>query len=400
MTRSMVRSAADRLQCSPVLYLADQALSSGTNFLAVVLVAHHATPKEFGLFSILLVTIVVLIGFNRSVPHAIAMTLEWHDERGRSGYFFLPPLAAGGVATVALMAAYAVVARSWIALPLLLVPMLLQDAVRMHSFALDKPWAAVVSDAVWLGVEAIGLLFVSTAAGAAALWGIGGLCALLVTRPWRIRLRLQRRPIRGSAFSAAFEYATLTGLGYLTPLLAAPIITVVGIGALQGSNVIRGPIILLLQGLVVHRMSGPPITTSTCMVQAFRLSAVTVGVTLLCIPPLLFLRGVYGPLLLGATWSQVEPLVVPTLLTLAIGSVAFGPATVARKMGRFALSAKLQGALAPLFLALPLAGAAADGTKGFLYATALAYAVFAASWWIVLPKVATEPATQGNLAVT
>lgn len=400
MTRSRVRGAAGRLQSSPVLYLADQALSSGTNFLAVILVAHHATPKEFGYFSILLVTFVVLIGFNRSVPHAIAMTLDWNDERARSGYFFLPPLAAGGVATIAVMTAYAVIARSWIALPLLLVPLLLQDAVRMYSFALGKPGIAVGSDAVWLGVEALGLVFVSTAAGAAAMWGIGGLCALLVTRPWRIRLRLQRRPIRGSAFSAAVEYATLTGLGYLTPLLATPMITVVGIGALQGSNVIRGPIILLLQGLVVHRMTGPPITTSGCMVQAFRLSAVTVGVTLLCIPPLLLLRSIYGPLLLGATWSQVEPLVLPTLLTLAIGSVAFGPATVARKMGCFALSAKLQGALAPLFLALPLAGAAAAGTKGFVYATALAYAVYAASWWTVLPRVAARPAPEGNLTAT
>lgn len=380
----------ERLRGTPALHLADQVLSSGTNFVAVVMVARAATPGQFGVFSIFLIAYFVAAGFNRSVPHAIAMTMEWDDERARSSYFFLPPLVVGALGTVVLVVTFAVLDSSWIAVSLLFLPLLVQDAVRMHAFALQKPQLALFSDAVWLVVQCAGFLLVTTATGAAAVWGFGGLCALVVTRPWRIRLRLQPRPIRANVVSAGLEFATLSGLGYLTPLLASPIITVLGVGALQGANVIRGPIILLVQGLVFHRMSGPPITASTCIREARRLSGTTVGATLLCLPPLLLLRGLYGPQLLGSTWDQVEPLVLPALLTMAVGSVAFGPATVARKMGHFALSAKLQGALSPLFVALPLAGAAVDGPRGFLYATALAFAVSAATWWMVLMRVASR----------
>lgn len=391
---------AERLRATPALHLADQVVSSGTNFLAVVVVARNGTPQQFGTFSILLVTYFVAAGFNRSVPHAVAMTMDWDDDRARSGYFFLPSLAIGSVATVALVAAFAFLDGSWVAVSLFLLPLLLQDAVRMHAFAVHKPEVALLSDGVWLVVQGLGFVVASSATGAAAAWGLGGLCGLLVTRPWRIRLRLQRRPVSASVVSAALEFATLAGLGYLTPLLASPVIGVVGLAALQGANVIRGPIILLVQALLVHRMAGPPIGPATCVREALQLSGATMLVTLLCVPPLFLLRGLYGPPLLGATWPQVEPLVVPALLTLVLGGLAFGPATVVRKMGRFALSAKLQAAFAPAFVGLPLLGAAAAGTTGLLYATAAAFTLFGAVWWLVLPKLAGRAATPTDLAVT
>jgi len=390
----------DRLRRTPVLHLADQVLSSGTNFLAVVFVARNGTPQQFGIFSIFLVVYYVATGFNRSVPHAIAMTLEWDDERSRSGYFFLPALVLGLVATLALVGTYSVVDPSWMFLPVFLLPLLVQDAVRMHAFATQQPEVALVSDTVWLIVAGLGFLVASTSTGAAAAWAVGGVCALLVSRPWQIRVRAQRRPIQAKVLSATLEYATLSGLGFLTPLLATPIITLVGVGALQGSNVIRGPIILLIQGLLVHRMSGPPITPGNGMREALHLSGTTLAVTLACIPPLYLLRNVYGPRLLGATWPEVKPLVVPALCCMVIGSTAFGPATVVRKMGRFSVSAKLQGALVPVFVGLPLLGAVAAGPEGFLYATATAYAAFATAWWIVLPRLTGKPVARADLAVT
>jgi hypothetical protein len=249
-----------------------------------------------------------------------------------------------------------------------------------------------------LVAEVVGFLLVSTAPSAASVWAIGGLCGLLVSRPWLIRMRLPRRRIGASLGSAALEYVTLTGLAYATPLLAVPIITLVGVAALQGAGVIRGPITLLVQGLIVHRMSGPPIGPGACIRAALQLSATTLGVTLICIPPLILLKDVYGPILLGSTWPSVDPLVLPALLTLVVGSVSFGPATVVRKMGRFTLSAKVQLALAPFLVGFPLAGAAIAGPKGFLYATALAYVVYGITWWSVLTRVAGGPTTRADVA--
>lgn len=389
MTSAGTRHLADRLRGTPAVHVADQVLSSGTNFLAVVVVARNGTPNQFGMFSILLLTFAITAGFNRAVPHAVAMTMEWDDERARSGYFFLPPLAIGPAATAVLMATFAVMDPSWALVPLVLLPLLLQDAVRMHAFAVGKPLIALRSDVVWLVVEICAFLLVSSAVGAVWAWGLGGLCALVVAQPWRtMRFRLQRRPVKNEVVSAALEFATLSGLGYLTPILASPIVTIVGVAALQGANVIRGPINLVVQGLMVHRMSGPPISPSTSLHEARRLSATTLALALVCTPPLFLLRGFYGPRLLGSTWPEVEPLVLPACVAMVLGSVPLGPATVARKMGFFTSSAKLQGALSPVLLGFPLLGAAVAGTTGFLYATAAGYAVWGLVWWTMLPRLA------------
>lgn len=393
------RNLVQRFRQTPGMHLVDQVLSSTSNMLAVVVVARSGTPEQFGVFSIFLITYYFTVGFNRSVPHAIAMSLDWDDDRARSGYFFLPPLVVGAVATVVLVPTFASIDRSFLLLPFLLLPMLLQDAVRMHAFAIQKPQLALVSDGVWLVTQVVGFLLVSTAPGAASAWAIGGLCGLLVARPWSIRMRLHRRPARASLGSAALEYITLTGLAYATPLLAAPIITVLGVAALQGAGLIRGPINLLVQGLILYRMSGSPIGPSTSIRAARQLTATTLGMTLLCIPPIFLLKDLYGPYLLGATWPSVEPLVLPALLTLLVGSVSFGPATVVRKMGRFNLSAAVQVALAPILVGFPLAGAGVAGPKGFLYATALAYVVFGVTWWSVLKRVAGGPALPADAPV-
>lgn len=385
-------SLAGRLRGTPALHLADQVLSSGTNLLGVVVVARRATPQQFGVFSIFLVTFFVVAGFNRAVPHAVAMTLDWDDERARAGSFFLPALLLGAAGSVALALTFSVVDARLLVLAPLLVPMLVQDAGRMHAFAVQRPVVAVVSDGAWLVAAAAGLLVTTTAAGAAVAWVLGALAGLVVLRPWALRLRRARRWTTSSLVSAAIEYGAFAGLGYLTPLLAAPIISVAGVGALQGTNVIRGPIILVVQGLIIHRMAGPPITATACVREALRLSAAVLGAAVACIVPMILLRDVYGPRLLGATWPGVEPLVVPALVMAAIAALAFGPVTVVRKMGRFSLSAMLQLALCPFFLVLPLAGAALAGTRGFLYATAVAHAVSVALWWTVLHRVGSSGA--------
>jgi hypothetical protein len=277
--------------------------------------------------------------------------------------------------------------------------MLLQDAARMHAFALQRPLVALVSDGVWLVVAGVGFLVTGSAAGAAVAWAIGGLAGLLVARPWLIRVRHARRATTRSLLSAALEYGTFTGLGYLTPLLAAPLITVVGVGALQGSNVIRGPVLLLVQGLILHRMSGPPITAATCGREAIHLSGTVLAAAVACVLPMILLRDAYGPRLLGSTWPEVEPLVVPVLLTAIVASLAFGPVTVVRKMGRFPLAAAVQLALAPFFVALPLLGARLGDTRGFVYATAAAYAVSVVLWWTVLHRIATGPVARPDPAV-
>jgi hypothetical protein len=373
---------------TPAVHLADQVLSSGTNLLGVVMVAHRATPQQFGVFSIFLITFFVTSGFNRAAPHAVAMTLDWDDERERAGLFFLPPLAIGTVAALVLVPVFASLDPTFLPLAFLLLPMLLQDAARMHAFALHRPRVALLSDGAWLAVAGAGFVITSSAAAVAVVWAVGGVAGLLVARPRLLRLRRPRRPVGESLVSASLEYGALAGLTYVAPVVAVPLIAVQGVGALQGANVIRGPFLLLVQGLLVHRMAGPPISPDTCQREALKLSASVLGTALACALPIYLLRHVYGPPLLGDTWPLVEPLVMPALLATVLASLAFGPLTAVRKMGRFRVSAAVQGALTPFFVGIPLAAAGMSGTTGFVYGTAMAHALAAVLWWSVIPRIA------------
>jgi len=367
--------------------MVDQVLASGTNFLATVMVARRGTPEQFGIFSIFLIAYYLLAGFSRSVPHAIAMTIEWNEDSARNAFFFLPPCALGFGATLVLLPVFWALDNSFTLLPLFLLPLLVQDAVRMRAFAVQKPQVAIWSDIVWLAVIALGLPLASEAAGTAILWCVGGLCGGLVAKPWR-NVRWQRRPMKGAIVSATLEFVSLSGLNYVGPLLAVPLVSMKGAGALQGAGVLRGPVALLVQVLLFHRMTGPPIPREACLQQAFRLAMLAFAATLVCVPLLVLLKDTYGPRLLGATWPMTEPLITPTILTLLLGSIAFGPATVVRKMGLFNLSAKVQITLAPCFLGLALIGALVADSKGFLYGVALAYTLSSIVWWVLLPRVA------------
>ncbi len=382
-----LRRFGERIRRTPIMHFADQSVCSGTNFLAMVFVARHATPAQFGIFTIFLTAYHITVTFNRAVPHAIAMTLDWDDERARSAYFFGPPLVVGALATIVLVPTFSIIGPSFVLLPFLLVPLLLQDAVRMHAFAIQNAYVALLSDVVWLLCLLLGILFVSTAAGAASVWAIAGLCGLLVARPWAIRLRLRRRRIKTDVMSASLEFVTLAGLGYLTTLATAPIIGVAGLGALQGTAVIRGPFNLLVQALVLHRMSGPSIKPSNRVRESRRLAALIVGMTLIFVPGLILLKDVYGPPLLGSTWPAVEPLMFPVILIMLMTALALGPITIIRKMSHFKLSARVQLLLAPVLGGLPLIGAALGGPPGFLYATAISHAVLAVTFWIVLSRL-------------
>lgn len=384
------RRLVNRVRGTAAPHVVDQALASGTNFFATIVVARMATPEQFGTFSIFLITYYITAGFNRWVPHSIAMTLDWDDERARNSYFFVPALVLGVLASLVLVPLFLILDPSFALLPLFLVPMLLQDALRMHSFAVHKPKVALASDLVWLATQTVGFLLISSAAGAATAWATGALCGALVARPWS-RLRWVRRRIRSSLVSSTLEYFTLAGINYLAPLAAIPLIAVRGVGALQGAGVLRGPITLLMQGLVFHRMAGPPVEQDRCVREALRLSGLTVAATLACVPPLLLFEDDIGPQVLGSTWPAVRPLVMPVVLTLITASASFGPSIVVRKMGRFGLSATMQAALSPFFLGFALVGAALSGPRGFLYGTALAYSLSTAVWWAVLLRVARDP---------
>jgi hypothetical protein len=389
---------ADRLSKTPALHLADQVLSSGTTLLGIVVVSRRADPQELGVFSIFLTTYFLATGFSRAVPQAVAMTLAWDDERARNSWFFLSPLMLGGLGTAVLVPTFAILDPSFIALACILLPLLLQDAIRMRALATGRPLVAVASDATWVAVAAAGLLLTLPAAGAALAWALGGLAGLVVGQPWLVRVAWPRRAEGTGLLSATLEYGTVAGLVYLTPLAAGPIISLAGVGALQGANVIRGPFLLLGQALMLHRMAGPPITPTTCVGEALRLSGAVLGGTLACVPPVILLRDLYGPPLLGATWPAVEPLIVPALLTMVGGSLTIGPLTVVRKMGRFPLAALIQAVLAPLLFGLPLVGAAVAGARGFLSAGALAAAVGAALWWAVLVRLPERTASAGPTA--
>jgi len=305
--------------------------------------------------------------------------------------YFYPAFGLGLAGGLGLVLLFGLVDHTFMVIGPLLLPLLVQDAVRMNAFASGRPSVAVLSDATWLITFLIGIAFVSTAAGIALVWALGGMCGAVVTRPW-LETCWERRSIKRDVASSSLEYVASAGLGYLLPLLAIPLVAVEGVGAVEGAMVLQGPIFLLIQALIIHRMSGPAIAVSQCLREAVQLSATTLGVVLLSIPVLVGLQNWYGPIVLGPTWPSVQPLILPTVVTLLMCAIAFGPATVIRKMGQFKLSATVQISLCPFFVAFSLGGAAVIGPPGFLLGTACAWFLSAVVWWPILWRFAKRTA--------
>ncbi|MCP3757152.1 hypothetical protein NLX94_19995 [Streptomyces sp. TBY4] len=395
----------------------DQAASSATNILVLVLAARLSPAAGFADFSMVYVTFSVLLGLNTAyVGQALVLEKEAPGS-GRLATACRSGLAFTGAASVAAGAALALVGlllpgatgRAFLALGLVLPLVLLQDGLRSCFSALRAPGRALAADTLRLACAAGALLLQPTGSPAARLvlvWGLSALPALALGL-WLLRPSVRgagatdlrpylRRGYLGQRF--AVEFAVGNGSSQLAVLGLGVFATPLAVGALRGATTLFGPLNVLFNSAssfgppVVGRASGKRgvVRLTALMGGALAVTGAAWGAVLYALPE----RA--GRALLGDTWRAAAALLPATGAQYAVMGLGTCALLTLRVLNPKA-TLSLQVVFSLLSVALLLGGYAVWGVAGAAWGLALGSAAKAAAGWL---RVARLPAPGPAVAAT
>lgn len=383
--------------------LADQAASSVSNVLAVVMVARVLDVPDFGRFSLAYSVLTFTLGVVRS-GYGNRLSLQ---PDARSAHDLTRALL-GGALLVAVPTAAVVAGVAWLvsgaASPLLpaavglaTVVACTQDLVRFGAVASGRPVAALVSDVTWLLVVVVGLLLPRTAPLEAVLgvW-LAAACAALVVgvvalRAWPAVRGGWRALTERDALAASLAWgsATSLGAGLAVVTVAGHVLGPVAAAALRGASTLMGPLNTLTAFVnlavtpeVARADRRRDVRVAARVAGAFALVTVAWGGVLLVLPD-----GA-GRALLGATWEsarEVLPLTTVQYLFLGASTAAVLVLRVRRATRQLAVQ-KTWVALASVLCGT--AGALVGQDVRWVAAGLAAGAVFAAALgWLQVRRV-------------
>jgi len=386
--------------------VADQAVSSLTNFAVSIYVARTLGAVQFGAFGLAYVTYGFALNASRGLSTDPLMVRfsgkdlsTWRRAVATcTGTAVLVGLAAGVCVLSAAALLKGTAGAAFLALGLTLPGLMLQDSWRYSFFALGRGSQAFLNDTVWAValLPALALLRVTghasvfwfvTAWGAAAAVAaaVGPLQARVVPKlsgawEWVSQHRDlgPRYLFEGTSNSASIQLRSY-GISLILSLAA--------LGYVQAATTLMGPITILFLGMslvllpeaarVLQR--SPRRLWPFCMLVSGGLTAAALawGVVLLVVVP----RG-FGDWLLGPIWRPAYPLVLPQML-FVMGQAAAGGAGIglhALGAARRSLNLAIFGAI--LMVACSLAGAVAAGAIGTIVGAAISAWIGAlVGWW-------------------
>jgi O-antigen/teichoic acid export membrane protein len=395
--------------------VADQALSSLTNFAVGVFVARELGPADFGAFSLAFATYLVALNASRGlatdplvVRFSDASSESW---RRAASAATATSLLVGAAVSIACVLATGVLEgaaeTAFLSLGVVLPGLMLQDSWRYVFFAAGRARDAFINDLAWAifivpFITAVVNLtrpqvqwFVIAWGGAAALAGLVGIAQARVrprmslVRHWFIDHRdLGVRYLgENTSFSAAGQLR-LYGLGAVAGLTA--------VGALRGAELLLGPVNLIIMG-VGSLMAVPEASRLVRRdVRRFKQFIIALGLLLTGASVLwglaigLLLPASVGVWLLGATWDPAAALLLPITLMVALLGVWSSAWTGLRAMGAAQRSLRAQIVGASAFLFGALLGAIVNGAEGAAWGSAMGNLVASCFWWQQLHRALRE----------
>jgi O-antigen/teichoic acid export membrane protein len=383
--------------------LADQAVSSITNFALGIVVARSLDPADFGAFSLAWVTYGVALNLSRGLAtDPLTVRYSGHpDERWRSaaGRAASTATAIGlVVGTICLLVGLAIgglVGPSFAALGLTLPGLLLQDSWRIAFFAAGKGQRAFANDIVWAVSLVPAMLIagtIGTTFGFVLAWGAAAAVAAifgcfqtrLVPKTSGILSWIREHRDLGLRYTvenvsdSASAQLRMYGLGAISGLAA--------VGAVRGAQLLLAPFVVLRMGIslmavpeaarVVKRW--PRRLNAFCLVLGGSQAAAGLlwGACLLFIPPAV------GEFILGSLWVTASALIVPTTLAVVGGSLFDGAFVGLRALGvsRRSMPTQMTRAIASVIFGIVGAflGGAAGSVWGAVAATFLGVVMV---WW-------------------
>jgi len=384
--------------------LADQVVSSGTNFAVNVVVLRVLGVEAFGSFSLGFFLYLVAISVTRAYPMeplAIRYPLRSeHDWRAAASAALGTAVISGvgfSVAALAIGAAIGgLLGGALVGLGLTFTGLVLQDAIRMAFFSRGRAYQAFLNDLVWaaaliptlgLAMTVDGDVFLITAAwgiasSLAALFGLWQ--ARLLPRPRRAKAWWHEHRDIGPRFLA--EAALRTALLQIAFVGIALIAGIAAIGYIRGAQLLMAPIQIVFLGLIPVLVPEGVRTLERGVRALGRLavlvSAAEVVVAIAWSIVVVVGFAVIGPLVLGGDWSSFREY-LPAAFGIQVATVVTaGPQMTLRALGdaRRSLRATIVGSIAGVVLPVAFA---VGGPVAAAWGLAVAAAIGAAAWWIL-----------------
>ena len=385
--------------------VADQAMSSLSNFAVSIYIARTLGATQFGAFSLCYATYAFSLNASRGLATEPLMVRfsgtdlpTWRRAVAScTGTAALVGLAIGACVLAAATLLDGTARGAFLALGLTLPGLLLQDSWRYSFIALGRSSQAFINDTVWTVAVLPALVLLRSTGHATVFWfvlawgataaigaALGPLQARVIPRlPSAWGWLSEHRDLgpryfaEGTSQSGAFQLRAY-GIGLILGLAA--------LGYVQAANTLMGPFLVIFFGIMLIMVPeaarvlrrSPPHLPLFCVLLSSVLAAGALawGVLLLVALP----RGL-GSWLLGPIWRPTYPLVVPQML-YAIGLGACAGAGVGLKAlaaARRSLRGTVVAAVA--YLVFGLVGALAGGPFGTVVGIAVAIWLGALLWW-------------------
>ncbi|MFD4387759.1 hypothetical protein [Streptomyces sp. NPDC058486] len=405
--RTAKRAVAGRLSWG----LADQAVSSLSNFAVGICVARSLGLTAFGVFSLAWLTYGVVLNVSRGLATDPLMVRfsgvpapAWQAAVARaSGTALGVGAALGAVSLVVGLVVGGGLGTAFACLGVVLPGLLLMDAWRFAFFAAGAGRKAFVNDLVW-GIALVPAMVLATRVGGVAAfvlaWGASAAVAAVYgwlqsgirPRPGGARAWLREHRDLGSRYLV--ENVANSGASQLRAYGLGVIAGVGAVGVIRGAELLLGPFLAVLMGLSLVTVAeaarvlrrAPHRLGAFCLLlgggQA--VAALLWGGALLLVPD-----GA-GAFVLGDVWGAASELIVPVTLGVAGAGLGTGAAAGLRALGAARRSLRSQLVASACYVTGGLGGAAAYGTAGSAWGVAAATLCGSAVWWLQLRSALRE----------
>ena len=385
--------------------VADQGISSLSNFALGLFVARSFGASNFGAFTLAYITYTFVINAARGlatdpllVRYSGDATRRWRRATSAAtGTALIVGVVAGAVCIVVGLLLPNPVGPVFVALGIGLPGLVLQDSWRFTFFASGRGLSAFINDLFWTVLLVLALVVLhSTGDGSAArcLLVFGGTAALAAVLG-AVQARVLPRPVRvvwwlRSHYQISVRYLvenlTISGASQVRSYVLGAAAGLAAVGYVRASEILMGPFLVVLMGIsqvavpeasrVFHRNSGRLARFCFILGGSQAAAAVAWGLLLMIVFPL-------GPgsALLKELWMPTSQLLPAITLTVAAASFTTAATAGLRAMGvaRRSLRAQLTGSAA--YAVCGAAGALLGGALGASWGVTTAQVFAALVWW-------------------
>jgi O-antigen/teichoic acid export membrane protein len=390
--------------------VADQGISSLSNFALGLFVARSYGASSFGAFTLAFVTYTVVLNGARGlatdpllVRYSGVATRRWRRATSSaSGTALAVGLIVGTVCLVAGLLSPAPLGPMFVALGVGLPGLVLQDSFRFAFFASGRGVYAFVNDLCW-GVLLILALFLlhyqgqGTAVNCLLAFGVTATLAAVLgamqarTLPRPLRAAYWVRTHRSLAVRYLVENLSSSGASQLRSFMLGAVASLAAVGYVRASEILMGPFFVVLSGIsqvavpeasrVFHRDSEHLRRFCLVLGGVQAAGAAAWGLIVITIFPL-----GPGPALLRDLWQPTAQLLPAITLTVIAASFITAAAAGLRAMGVARRSLRAQLTQSALYVIGASVGAILGGALGASWGVTIAQSLSALVWWHYLRR--------------